>query len=347
MQFNMYNSHVRTMKRGSKILKSDWPKHLRLLVNKKCNYSCSFPGTCEMWCHRDGYHTYSDESVQATVEDFKFLLAVLKEPFNLTKLKIGAMEPLLYPGVEEIVKEAKVLNYDEVSLTTNGYFLDKKIDVLKEAGLDVLTVSMHAFNREDYLSMTRVDGFDRVKRVIEKAAKIGFKKVKVNRVLLGTKNLWSDLMMFLEWAGKLDVRVKLYKLIWSPGMNEKKYFESYIPWKSLLPYLKTEGELVEAKSYTVAARERLLWRLKSGLEIETDNFFHKLTVGTGKVCKDCKYAPFCLEGLLSYGLEINSELVLSPCMLREEINVSLWNEIKDRNAEAVVKKVNSFIGKIV
>jgi molybdenum cofactor biosynthesis enzyme MoaA len=335
------------MKSSTKILESDWPRHLRLLVNKQCNYSCSFPGTCEMWCHRDGFHTYSNNNVQATVDDFKFLVSALKEPFNLTKVKIGAMEPLLFPGVEEIIKEGKRCGYKETSLTTNGFFLEKKLELLKAAGLDVLTVSMHAFNRGGYLAMTRVDGFNKVKKVIEKAVEMRFKKIKVNRVLLSADHLWGDLMSFFDWATKLGIRIKLYKLIWSPGMDEERYFESYIPWKSLLPYLKTEGDLIEAKSYTVAGRERLLWRLKSGLEIETDNFSHKLEKGTGRVCKKCKYAPFCLEGLLSYGLEINSELFLTPCMLREKIRVSLWDEVKARNAKAVVDKINSFIGKIV
>jgi molybdenum cofactor biosynthesis enzyme MoaA len=225
--------------------------------------------------------------------------------------------------------------------------LGKKLEILEKSGLDTLTVSMHAFNRDRYKAITRVDGFDRVKETIEVASKMNFKTIKVNRVLINEDGLWEDLMAFFDWAAKFNIRIKLYKLIWSPNMEEKRYFESYVPWKALILYLKNNGSIVETNKYLVSGRERLVWKMKSGLEIETDVFSHKLEEGTGKVCQKCPMAPFCLEGLMSYGVEVNSELSMAGCLLRDDLGADLWDETKARDENAVKAKVQTFLKEIV
>jgi len=327
--------------------KLDWPKHLRLLVNNECNYHCSFPGTGCEWCHKDGVNKTAGNGKRANVEDFLFLAKVLKEKYSLEKIKIGAMEPTLFSGLNELIAGSKELGFKEVSMTSNGYFLEDKLDGLKNAGLDTVTVSMHAFNQEVYRSITGVDGFKRVKEAAEKAIKLGFKKVKVNRVLLNFENVWGDLMSFFNWAAMNGVRIKLYKLIWSPIMDEKQYFENYVSWESLMLYFRKYASVIEINEYLVAGRERLLWRLKNGLEVETDTFSHKLTTEVGKVCQKCKEAPFCLEGLMSYGIEVGPSLSVGPCLLRNDLRLELWDEVRSRDKKGVAQKIGLFLAKTV
>jgi len=324
----------------------DWPKHLRLLVNKECNYQCSFPGTKCEWCHKDGIHVNSQVK-SADISDFLFLAQTLKEPFKLEKLKIGAMEPTLFSGVETIVSEAKKMKFDEVSLTSNGYLLANKLAVLEEAGLDTLTVSMHAFNPEVYRSVTGIDGFERVKKTVEKASQMNFKTVKINRVLLNFDNIWEDLMAFFKWAAKFGIRIKLYQLIWSKEMDPKQYFDNFVSWKALHLYFKNNGQLIETNKFLIPGRERMVWRMKDGLEIETDVFYHKLSEGTGKVCQNCPEVANCQEGLMSYGLEVNPELTMAGCLLRNDLLVDLWSTVKERNKQGLVDKVNGFLRGIV
>lgn len=335
------------IKRVTKIEKYDWPRELRLLINKKCNYNCSFPGTCREWCHKDGVRGQKGESQIATLEDYNFLIGVLRKRFNLEKIKIGAMEPLLFNGIEKIILAAKEAKYKEISLTTNGYFLSDKLELLKECGLDTLTVSMHAFNSEGYKKITRVDGFERVKKALEKASKMGFREVKVNRVLLKTDDLWNDLQNFFEWAGKYKINVKLYKLIWSPEMDEREYFENFVAWESLMPFLEKKGKLEEINNYSSSGRERLKWRLENGVLVETDIFHHKLGKDIAKQCNNCAYSATCLEGLMSFGIEINSDLGVSACLLRDDLDISISKEVKSRDEKLLVEKVNSFINKLL
>ncbi|MDP2860313.1 MAG: GTP 3',8-cyclase MoaA [bacterium] len=327
------------------IKKSRWPKELRLLINKDCNYSCSFPKTCVRWCHQDGVHFFNKRDTEATVEDFLFLAETLETPLKIEKVKIAGMEPLLFPKVDKLIKNLKDAGFPEVSLTTNGFFLEERAEELKSAGLDTLTVSLHAFNRKTYKEITTVDGFKKVISGIEKAIAVGIKKVKANRVLINFDDAWNDLQKFLRWAAKNKITVKLYRLIWSKEEEEKLFFQNYFSWHSLLAFLAKRGKLRMIKKYSASGRERLFWTLKNGLEIETDIFSHKLQEGIPVLCRRCRFAAVCQEGIVSYGLEVNSELIISACLLREELSLDVWDLVKKRDAKKLIKEVKIFLSK--
>lgn len=337
-------------KRSPVIREVDSNREVRLLVNEVCNYSCSFPGTGCKWCHEDGIglNKSGSERKNASVEDFLFFVEALKKSQKIEKVKIGAMEPLLYEGLTDLIKGLKNLGCREVSLTTNGFFLSNRLEDLKESGLDTLTVSMHAFNRDDYKEITKVDAFDRVKVAVEEATKMGFKRVKINRVLLNINGLNDDLMRFFDWSVKNGISsVKLYKLIWSNEMSEESFFENYFPWEALRVFFKNEAKLKEVKRYKMAGRDRLTWELKkNGLLVETDVFKHKFGKEIPKICRNCEMAAFCQEGLMSYGIEIGPELRVSACLLKEDISLDLWKNVKDRDGETMREALNLFIGKI-
>ncbi|MBU1089087.1 radical SAM protein [Patescibacteria group bacterium] len=323
-------------------------EEIRLLVNNVCNYSCSFPETGIKWCHGDGICCgVSSIYKSASINDFLFLVGSLKKAFGIKKVKIGAMEPLLFAGITELISGLKNLGCAEVSLTTNGYFLQNQSKQLKESGLDTLTVSMHAFSENMYRKITRVDGFDRVKKSVEEASRLGFRKIKINRVLLNFDGLWDDLMTFFDWSvvNKITA-VKLYQLIWSEGMKGEDYFKNYSPWQALSVFLRRNAYLKEIRRYKMAGRDRLIWELKNGLELETDVFYHKFDDKLPDLCRKCNLAPFCQEGLMSYGIEIGPELIVSGCLLRRKISLDLWDLVKKRDAEGLVKSLEAFIGKI-
>ena len=322
------------------------PNEIRLLINRECNYKCSFPRTCTKWCHEDGGVYFKKGKRQAVNEDFLFLAQALQKPFDLFRAKIGGMEPLLFPQLPQLINGLKKVGFAEVSLTTNGYFLDKRVQELSQAKLDNLTVSIHAFSRKKYREITQVDAFERVLRGIKKAQKLGLKDIKVNRVMLNLPGAWQDLQRFLKWAQENKITAKLYQLIWSPGMEEELFFKHFFSWRALLVFLAKKGKLQRVDRYFSAGRERLFWKLDSGLKIETDIFYHKATNTFSPFCQRCPLTAVCQEGIFSYGLEINSELILSPCLLRNDLYLDLWELVKKRKKKQLVAKVKKFIDKL-
>ena len=337
----------RVQKTNRTVIKEvDWPKEIRLLVNKKCNYRCSFPDTGIKWCHEDGAHFFSDDK-EASFDDFVFTARALKQPFHLEKVKIAGMEPLLYHRIGDLIKEFKQAGYREVSLTTNGYFLEKRAKELAESGLDTLTVSIHSMNPEIYSKITGSDSLDRVLRGIARAKKAGIRNIKINRVMLRFDHVWQDLLFFIDWAAKEKISIKLYELIFSGCLDQKSYFSNYLSWRSLLGYFCKNGRLKEVRRFLISGRERLFWQLRSGVRVETDIFNQKMIPKIASFCQTCPLASYCQEGLFSYGIELNSEMVLSPCLLRDDLSLDVWDLVKARDGKRLFLSISSYIKKLV
>jgi len=83
-------------------------------------------------------------------------------------------ESLLYPRLAEAIDFAKrICGYPYVFLTTNGRMArPERLRACFAAGLDSLKFSVNAANREQYLSVTAVDGFDKVMANIKCARQV-------------------------------------------------------------------------------------------------------------------------------------------------------------------------------
>ena len=66
-----------------------------------------------------------------------------------------------------------------LAMTTNGLLLTRKLPDLKEAGLNLLNVSLDTLIPAKFEFITRRKGFEKVLRGIDNALELGFKPLKV------------------------------------------------------------------------------------------------------------------------------------------------------------------------
>jgi len=88
-----------------------------------------------------------------------------------------------------IKKETKV---KDLSLTTNGVYLEEKADSLADAGLDRINISLDSLDPNIFKRLTRRDNLQEVLRGIEESKRVGLKPIKLNTVLvkgLNTKEI--------------------------------------------------------------------------------------------------------------------------------------------------------------
>jgi cyclic pyranopterin phosphate synthase len=103
---------------------------------------------------------------------------------GVDKVRLTGGEPLLRPELPAIIRSVKAgLGVDDVSLTTNGWFLARQAAALREAGLDRINVSLDSLDEKTGGLMNGL-GFkvSRVLEGIDAAAAAGL-PVKVNCVL--------------------------------------------------------------------------------------------------------------------------------------------------------------------
>ena len=88
-------------------------------------------------------------------------------------------------------------NIPKVTMTTNGYRLDKIAEQLCEAGLDGINISIDSLNRETFKKLTGHDRLDEILEGIKILQKLNFKNIKVNAVLLkGINDTHEDFEKF-------------------------------------------------------------------------------------------------------------------------------------------------------
>ncbi len=152
---------------------------LRISVTDRCNYRC-------VYCR-----TGNDGAIFADLSFAEYLRMVrVFVSLGITKVRITGGEPLLRHGVIDFVRElAKLRTVDgeklDLAITTNGHLLAEMAQPLVDAGLNRITVSMDAVDRDEFTRITRVpNGYDSVLAGIRAAKRVGLAPVKVNCVLL-------------------------------------------------------------------------------------------------------------------------------------------------------------------
>lgn len=147
--------------------------YARFSLTDSCNESC-------LYCRSKGDSTCS---ASMKTEDWVQLARILAS-LGIKKIKLTGGEPLLYPDVENLVRQLyKVEGIEQVTLTTNGLLAADHLAGLKAAGLNDITFSLDALDPALYKRMTGADGLYTVLGSLSLAMGLGM-NVKINCVAL-------------------------------------------------------------------------------------------------------------------------------------------------------------------
>ena len=152
--------------------------YIRLSITDVCNYSCTY-------CLPQGYKkTPGDKRSFMSAQEILRLSKALSE-LGVCKIRLTGGEPTVRKDFFDILKNMKQnSNIPKVTMTTNGYRLDKIAEQLSEAGLDGINISIDSLNRETFKKLTGHDRLEEILEGIKILQKLDFKNIKVNAVLL-------------------------------------------------------------------------------------------------------------------------------------------------------------------
>jgi GTP 3',8-cyclase len=151
---------------------------LRVSVTDRCNFRCQYcmPAEGLPWLERDQILTF---------EEIERLVALMAE-MGVTDVRLTGGEPLVRRDFPELVSRlAAVGGIEDLSLTTNGYLLERDAAALVGAGINRVNVSIDSLQRDRFFAMTRRDSLPQVLRGLEAiAAHPEVHPVKVNAVAM-------------------------------------------------------------------------------------------------------------------------------------------------------------------
>ncbi len=122
------------------------------------------------------------------IEEIRRIVRLFAE-CGIKKVRLTGGEPLLRSNIVQLVHElAAIAGIEELSITTNGVFLEQLAAKLKGAGLQRVNISVDSIERETY---KRITGFDLLPEVIKgiyRAIEVGLRPVKINSVIIKGAN---------------------------------------------------------------------------------------------------------------------------------------------------------------
>ena len=85
-------------------------------------------------------------SDRLTVDEILRLTKIFTK-LGVDKIRLTGGEPLLRKDLREIIEGiAQIKEVKDIALTTNAYFLEEQAQMLKDAGLSRITVSLDSLN---------------------------------------------------------------------------------------------------------------------------------------------------------------------------------------------------------
>ncbi len=151
---------------------------LRISVTDRCNFRCQYcmPAEGLPWLERT--EILSFEEIARLVKMFAAM--------GVADIRLTGGEPLVrrdFPTLAAML--AQVDGVEDLSITTNGFLLERDAARLVAAGIDRFNVSVDSLQRDRFYQLTRRDALDQVLRGIETLASFPeAHPIKINAVAI-------------------------------------------------------------------------------------------------------------------------------------------------------------------
>ena len=178
-------------------------RDLRISVTDRCNFRCTYCMPAEVYGER---YRFLPKQQLLAYEEITRLTRLLVQ-LGVSKVRITGGEPLVRSEVHKLVAMlADVDGVEDLTLTTNGYLLKDQARLLRDSGLDRVTVSLDSLDPEVFAAMNG-RGFtpQRVLEGIEAASALGLRPVKINAVVQRGVNDQSvvDMVRYFKGTGHI------------------------------------------------------------------------------------------------------------------------------------------------
>jgi GTP 3',8-cyclase len=261
-------------------------RDLRISVTDRCNFRCVYCMPKEVF-GRD--YKFLERRELLTFEEIERLARAFAA-HGVEKIRITGGEPLVRRDLERLIELLAAIDGLDLTLTTNGSLLPRKVTALRVAGLRRVTVSLDSLDNETFAAMNDVDfPVQRVLDGIDAAAAAGL-PVKVNMVVKRGVNDDAILPMAHEFRERGHIlRFIEYMDV---GHTNGWRMDDVVPAAEIVQTIDAELPLepVEPNYRGEVARR---WRYKDG-----GGEIGVIASVTQPFCGDCTRARLSAEGRL-------------------------------------------------
>lgn len=291
-------------------------RDLRISVTDRCNFRCTYCMPSDVF---GPDYEFMERSALLSFEEITRLAGLFAEA-GVKKLRITGGEPLLRKDLHLLIKQLNQLEgIEDIALTTNGSLLEKQAHLLKEAGLDRITVSLDSLD-DDRFGQINGQGVKvaPILAGIEAAQKVGM-KVKVNMMVRKGINE-EEIIDMVRFFSHKNVIVRFIEFMDVGNHNE---------WK--LDEVVTKNEIIERLSEVFQIEPiapRYFGEVASRFRIKTTgDEIGVISSISDAFCSSCTRARLSADGRVYTCLFANKGESLRNPMRNGETNEQLFHRI--------------------
>jgi len=156
--------------------------YLRISLIDRCNFRCQYcmPEDAEL--------DYILKQELLTNAEILTLVREVFAPLGFRKFRLTGGEPLLRPGLVDLVRDLAALpTTEDLALTTNAFLLADLAQPLYDAGLPRINISLDSLNPQTFDEIAGQRGRNRWQRTwagIQAAHRVGFDPLKINATIV-------------------------------------------------------------------------------------------------------------------------------------------------------------------
>jgi GTP 3',8-cyclase len=217
--------HYMTDKHGRRMRK------LRISLLDACNLRC-------LYCMPE-HPVFMPQKDWASTEDLMHITRNLVT-LGIEEIRLTGGEPLMRKDFVEIVYKLSTLPVKKLGLTTNALLLAPYLPFLQHTKLRHLNISLDSLDAENFIRLTRRDGFSVVMDAILTAKVLGF-KVKINTVIMKGVND-HELSAFVEWSATHLIPVRFLEVM-NVGVMKSQFQKRFLPASDMMAMLRADYRL--------------------------------------------------------------------------------------------------------
>lgn len=186
--------------------------YLRVSVTDRCNFRC-------VYCMPEEGSPVAPKSEILTYEEIERLVRIAVA-LGMSKIRLTGGEPLVRRDIEILVERiGRLLGLRDLSMTTNGFLLDRYAESFARDGLHRVNISLDTLKPERFAKIARRGSLEEVLAGIRAAERAGLAPIKLNCVVMRG---WNDDEVAdfarLTLEQPFDVRfIELMPINWSKG----------------------------------------------------------------------------------------------------------------------------------
>lgn len=288
--------------------------YLRISLTDNCNLRC-------FYCMPDDEYDFTPASKLMQVDEIEQIAKIFVQ-LGVDKIRLTGGEPLVRKDFGAIINKISALPVN-LTITTNGSRLNHFAEILKEAGINALNISLDTLQKEKFLFLTKRDLFEDVYNNILLMVDKGF-NVKINVVVMKGINE-NEVIDFIKLTKNLPVHVRFIEFM--PFTGNRWNNEKVFTWQNILALATEQFDILPLERVAHETAKKYIVPGYVGT-------FAVISTMSSPFCGDCNRIRLTADGKLKNCLFSTSETdLLTPFRNGEDIVPLILQNIKSKEKE--------------